>query len=123
MKRRNPRVIDAEATALAGFTDHRSYIKRNKDGDSQTFLFGDDLTQLRRRAFDRSRGFCEMPLRGFTGQRCNRNISWETGELHHRPSLSQGGDDSLEGVLFICRRCHVATHGRITRFGEKHGEQ
>lgn len=117
MKRRNPQLIDREATAAAGFLDPRSYIKRGRDGVDRTFLFGEDMTALRRKVFERCRNHCEMPVNGYsTGIRCNRNIDWATSEMHHSPSLFQGGDDSLEGVLMICRRCHVAAHHRTTRW-------
>lgn len=113
-------LYDKEATKAAGFLDPRSYIKRAKDGENLTFLFGLDMEALRKRVFEHSKGFCQMPVRGFTaGVRCNRNISWETSEMHHSPSLSQGGDDSEDGVLMICRRCHVAAHNRTTRWKER----
>lgn len=111
MKRRKPLTIDYEATAAAGFLDPRSYIRKGK-----TFLFGQDMTELRMRAFERSVGFCEQPLRGVLHSRCQRNISWETMELGHQPSLGQGGDDTLEGVVASCRRCHVTRHGRYPRW-------
>ena len=116
MKRRKPQLLDREATALAGFVDPRSYVKRAKDGEMQSYRFGDDMTILRRRVFERSRGYCEMPISGYTnGIRCQRNIDWETMELDHNPSLAQGGDDSEEGTRAICRRCHVARHNRSVR--------
>jgi len=109
--------FDATATAEAMFTDKRSYCKRAKDGEMLQYRFGDDVTQLRRQAFDRSQGFCESPRSGFNGKRCGTPITWESSEMHHSPSLGQGGDDSLGGVLMICKPCHVASHGRTTRFG------
>jgi hypothetical protein len=120
MKRRKPQMIDREATAAAGFLDKRSYIKRGKDGDNLTFRFGEDMMALRKRKFEESKGFCQMPISGFTaGVRCNRNVSWETAELDHNPSLAQGGDDSLEGTRIICRRCHLSRHNRITKFTKR----
>jgi HNH endonuclease len=117
MKRRKPMLFDREATTAAGFADKRSYIKRSRDGGNRTFLFGDDMTQLRRRVFERSRGYCEMPVNGFTSAvRCQRNIDWETMELDHNPSLAQGGDDTEESTRAICRRCHVARHNRTTKW-------
>lgn len=117
MKRRRPQLIDREATAAASFSDPRSYIKRSKDGETLTFLFGDDMTALRRRKFIESKGLCQMPVRGFTnGSRCNRSVTWETAELDHNPSLAQGGDDSEAGTRIICRRCHIARHNRVTKF-------
>jgi len=107
---------DEAATAAAGFLDPRSYAKRAKDGETQYYRFGQDMHDLRMDAFERSKGYCEMPIHGVTGVRCSRNISWDTFELDHNPSLAQGGDDSLEGVRAICRRCHVARHNRITKF-------
>jgi hypothetical protein len=105
MKRRKPQHIDVEATQAAGFLDPRSYIRRGK-----VFRFGLDMEALRQAVFNRSRGYCEMRIRGMLGHRCNRNISWETFELHHEPSLGQGGCDTLEGTMASCRRCHHARH-------------
>lgn len=117
MRRHHPQRIDKEATAAAGFVDPRSYCRRTRDtGELMTYRFGLDMQALRQKAFERSKGFCEMPLNGTLSHRCNRNVTWETGELHHSPSLANGGDDSIECVLFICRRCHIASHGRTTRF-------
>jgi len=116
MKRRHPNLYDKEATEAAHFDDPRSYIKRSKDGELLTYLFGVDMTALRKAAFERSKGFCEVPIHGFNGHRCNRNVDWETAELHHAPPKSQGGDDSLASVLISCRRCHVAAHNRVTKF-------
>lgn len=85
-----------------------------------TFRFGEDMVALRRHKFEESKGFCQMPVNGFTnGVRCNRNISWETFELDHNPSLAHGGDDSMEGTRAICRRCHVARHNRTTRWTKR----
>ena len=111
MKRRKPGFIDKEATAAAHFLDPRSYCRRGKQ-----YRFGLDLTQLRSDVFLRSRGFCEMRVNGILGHRCQRNIDFSTMEMHHEPPLSQGGDDSLEGCFASCRRCHVARHGRVTRW-------
>jgi hypothetical protein len=123
MKRRKPMFKDEEATKAAGFLDPRSYIKRSRDGGNRTFLFGDDMTQLRRRVFERSRGYCEMPVNGFTSAvRCQRNIDWETFELDHNPSLAQGGDDTEEGTRALCRRCHTMRHNRITKFRRANAE-
>lgn len=139
VKRRKPYLWDKEATAAAGFLDERSYIKRTKDGELRCYRFGEDMTRLRVQAFNRAGGaaeyylvngyrevvlhhdhaYCEMPIRGVTGVRCNRNISWETMELDHNPSLANDGDDSLEGVRAICRRCHICRHNRITKFRQK----
>lgn len=112
-------VIDVEATAAAGFLDPLSYKKRSKSGEILQFLFGLDMAALRHSVFLRSKGFCESPVNGFKGHRCGRNITEETGELHHSPTRAQGGDDSLESTLFICRRCHCAAHGRVTRWSNR----
>jgi len=122
MKRRRPMFKDDAATAAAGFLDENSYVKRAKDGELQYYRFGLDMTALRKLAFERSKGYCEMPVNGYTGGlRCNRNIDWETFELDHNPSLAQGGDDSPEGVRAICRRCHVCRHNRTTKWSKKNG--
>jgi 5-methylcytosine-specific restriction endonuclease McrA len=110
MKRRNPGFIDKEATAASGFLDPLSYIRRGKQ-----YRFGADIGTLRLAVFERSGGYCEMRINGILGHRCQRNISYETMEMHHEPPLSQGGDDSLEGCLGSCRRCHIARHARTIR--------
>lgn len=107
MKRLHPRIFDREATAAAGFADKRSYIRSGKE-----FRFGEDMTRLRQYVFERSRGYCEQRVNGVLGGRCQRNISWETMELDHQPSLAQGGDDTPEGTVASCRRCHCARHNR-----------
>lgn len=120
MKRRKPQLFDRAATEAAGFADPRSYIRRLKDGTGvQTFRFGLDMAELRKMAFERSRGYCEQQINGLLGHRCQRNISWETFELDHQPSLSHGGDDSLEGVVASCARCHVNRHNRVTKWKKR----
>lgn len=139
MKRRKPYLFDHEATAAAGFMDPNSYIKRTKDGELHTFLFGADMTALRVKVFNRAGGaaelftvngrwevlvhkdsaFCEMKIHGVLGHRCNRNVSWQTCELHHEPPKSQGGYDSPESTLLSCHRCQVVRHNRVTRFSQK----
>jgi len=114
MKRLHPTFFDREATAAAGFSDRRSYIRRGK-----RYLFGEDMKHLRAKVFERSKGYCEQRVNGILSGRCERNISWETMELDHQPSLAQGGDDSMEGTVASCRRCHLQRHGRNVRFGEK----
>jgi hypothetical protein len=117
MRRRKPQLFDRAVTEAMHFLDPRSYCRRTKDGSGmQTFRFGEDMAELRKMAFERSRGYCEMPINGLLGHRCQRNISWDSSEMHHQPSLSAGGDDSLEGVLMVCRRCHTERHNRITKF-------
>lgn len=110
MKRAHPQIIDREETDAMKFKDPRSYVRRGK-----TYRFGEDVLDLRTLLFERSKGYCEMITRGYLNARCQRNISWETFEMHHEPPRSQGGDDSLEGVLASCKRCHVSRHGRVIR--------
>jgi hypothetical protein len=101
----------------AGFKDKQSYIRRGKQ-----YRFGIDMGTLRTYVFERSRGYCEMRVNGILGGRCQRNISLETMELHHEPPKSQGGDDSPEGTLASCRRCHVARHGRIIQSDKRRAD-
>ena len=113
--------IDREATAAA-YADGRFKDKKKRSyirPDGRVYRFGVDVEPLRREVFQRSNGFCEMPLRGVLNGLCNRNIFWETFELHHEPPKSRGGDDSPEGTRASCRRCHVQRHGRVLRFGER----
>jgi 5-methylcytosine-specific restriction endonuclease McrA len=110
MKRRQPQFYDRAATELAGFIDPRSYCRRGKE-----FRFGKDMELLRNEAFARSRGFCEMRVGGVLGGFCQRPVTREYCELHHEPPLSQGGDDSIDGVLISCQRCHQVRHNRMIK--------
>jgi 5-methylcytosine-specific restriction endonuclease McrA len=114
VKRRKPGFIDKEATAAACFLDPRSYIRRGKQ-----YRFGEDMKALRILVFTRSNGHCEMRTSGILSPTCQWNIRFETMEMHHEPPLSQGGDDSLEGCLASCRKCHIARHGRTIRKAKK----
>ena len=110
--------VDKEATAAA-YADGRFHDKKKRSyirPDGRIYRFGVDIEPLRRLAFERSKGFCEMRIRGILGGQCQRNISWETMEMHHEPPKSRGGDDSLEGVLASCRRCHISRHGRYPQW-------
>lgn len=77
-------------------------------------------TELRRKAFARSGGFCEeiircpLPECNEDGKcwhtfYCHKPITWHTMELSH---LKHGPrrDDTLEGVIASCRECHARRH-------------
>jgi 5-methylcytosine-specific restriction endonuclease McrA len=107
MNKSSPK-CDREKTAAQKFADPRSWCHR----DGREFLFGQDMSNRRHEVWLRSKGFCEMPIRGVLGGYCNCNISWETFELHHRTSRANGGDEAMENLVASCRRCHVHHHNR-----------
>lgn len=88
-------------------------------GNGRVKLYGADKTDLRRKAFERSGGTCEV-IRNKVQQigykvsawlgRCDAPITWETMELshdRHGPNKS----DTLESVKASCSECHkVGTH-------------
>ena len=107
---------DPDLTAAANLTDKRSYIRP----DGRAVLFGDDMTQLRRRVFDRSGGRCEC-----FGEcmvhivRCPAEINWFTMELSHKIPRSKGRDDRETNVIASCHACHVAYEDWSPRWTKK----
>ena len=97
---------DLPATAMQGFTDKRSYVRL----DGKRFLFGDDLTQLRRSVFDRDKYTCWGDVED--GLRCGRTVTWESGHLHHIHERGKGGDDSAGNLVTLCPDCHARLHVR-----------
>lgn len=110
---------DKEATKRMGFFNPKSYVTFA----GKEFRFGKDMEHMRLRVFERSKGFCEMPLKGdLAKMTCQRNISWETFEMHHEPPRSKGGDDSFENLRASCRRCHQARHARTLHWTKGNAE-
>lgn len=115
---------DKEATKKMGFFNPKSYVTFA----GKEFRKGEDMEHMRLKVFERSKGYCEMPLweplmhnsklMGISVCHgiCQRNISWETFEMHHKIHRSKGGDDSFENLVASCRRCHVSHHGRTLRW-------
>jgi len=114
---------DVERTAAANLTDKRSYIRP----DGRAVLFGDDMTQLRRRVYERSvwRNDYTCECLGECGNhkgRCTVLINWFTMELSHKIPRSKGRDDRETNVIASCHACHVAYedwHPKWTKKGEK----
>ena len=106
---------DKEATKKMSFFNPKSYVTFA----GKEFRKGEDMEHMRLKVFERSKGFCEMPCMAVParfGFSCQRNISWETFEMHHKIHRSKGGDDSFENLVASCRRCHVSHHGRTLRW-------
>lgn len=56
---------------------------------------------IRRQAFWRSKGFCEI---------CIAPITESSGHMHERQHRGKGGEISLDNSIFICPRCHKRAH-------------
>jgi 5-methylcytosine-specific restriction endonuclease McrA len=44
------------------------------------------------------------------GNRCCRYDPWR-GAIHHRKKRSQGGEDTLDNLEYLCGGCHDQEHG------------
>lgn len=64
-----------------------------------------DYRDLVRLVFARAGGICEEA--DAKGKRCNARAD----DPHHVVFRSQGGDDSAENMLALCRVDHAARHG------------
>lgn len=91
--------VDALNTRERGFLDPRSFISR----DGREFLAGEDVSVRRHEVFIRSGGFCER-------NGCNRCITEETFEMHHKKPRSKGGAENANNLLALCGRCHKFFH-------------
>ena len=83
-----------------GFKDARSHVV-TKTG--RVVLRGADKTQLRRDAYERAGGRCELVKSD--GKRCNRFAPWDGighGELVHIVASGRGGSDSLDNCEWSC---------------------
>jgi hypothetical protein len=84
--------IDKEATAARAFTDKKSYVGQriHPETDHQcVYLFGDDVTQVRRRIFDRERGRC---------WNCGAYYGWDWGELRHLEGATRLSMGAIRGA-------------------------
>jgi len=117
---------DIDKTAAAGFVDSRSFVRP----DGREERHGEDMTQLRRRVFERSYAqssifanpdySCEC--KGECGQhegRCWKPINWFTMELSHKIPRSKGRDDRETNVIASCHACHVAYEDWSPRWSKK----
>ena len=95
-----------EQMAEHGFRDPRSRVLW-KTG--RVILRGADMTELRRKVYQRAGGRCEVMRRG---KRCNRFAAWDGfghGELSH-DKHGASRNDTPETVLWSCRECHENRH-------------
>jgi hypothetical protein len=102
---------DRERTAAAyksgEFTDAKKRSHYTLDG--RVFLFGEDKERRRIEIFERDRYRCKLNISGY----CWLVVTLLTGEWHHDPSRSKGGDDSLKGGRTACGPCHRASHVQV----------
>ena len=68
------------------------------------------MTDLRKRVFQRSNGFCEAKLKGCTGY-----TPWLHGHLAHIKSRGAGGADTEANTLWACASCHMRSHNKGIR--------
>jgi hypothetical protein len=64
----------------------------------------------------RAQGSCERCRRSAPFKRASDGSPYL--EVHHRTSLSAGGDDSLENVIALCPNCHREVHHGQAREAE-----
>jgi len=38
-------------------------------------------------------------------------------EVHHKKFKSRGGDDRIENLMAVCRKCHAKEHGIRIKYG------
>ena len=77
-------------------------------------LYGNDIKDLRLKAFIRSGGYCEMQR---DRVRCGWPITFENSELAHIVGRGRGGSDVIDNVLMSCKfrsdgepGCHHLQH-------------
>ncbi len=71
-------------------------------------LAGQEMTELRWAAFERSGGFCEAQVTtGRAVSRCMAPLNWHTFHLAHILHRGKGGEDVLGNVLCKCVACHM----------------
>ncbi len=46
--------------------------------------------------------------------RCQKCGSLENLQIHHKIKRSQLGNGSLDNLVTLCARCHMAEHGQLT---------
>lgn len=92
------------ARAAGRFKDPRSRM----DKKGYAHLEGEDKTELRRKLFVRSMGYCEIVVDS-KGRRCGRFAGWENGQMHHIPGGYEKIDD-LAHVWWACKPCHKSAH-------------
>ena len=65
-------------------------------------LSGPAITELRSQVFNRANGRCHE---------CDDYAGWLVGDMHHVQPRGQGGADTLENCVWLCRACHSNIHG------------
>lgn len=80
--------------------------KQSRVGKTGTVrVVGVDMTELRKQAYLRSNGFCEMKLNA----QCGGYTPWKSGELAHIRTKRNHGD-SISNVKWSCAGCHRISH-------------
>lgn len=84
------------------FTDARSFVSLpdGDDCDSHVFLYGEDWTTQKARAWNRSKGICGI---------CNKTI-WSCADPDHIVKRSKGGSDDIGNLRTVHRECHEKRH-------------
>lgn len=99
---------DKDATTMMGFTDPRSFVGYRIHPETHhacIYLFGDDVTQIRRVIFDREQGIC---------WRCRAYYGWEQGELRHLVGgLGLQRCWCHENLGWGCPACHKTEHVQV----------
>ncbi len=90
-----------QRTVDAGFKDRRSRIGYRPDGSEFWDLCGVDMGIQRNRVILRDRQRC---------QKCGKALTLEECEIHHIRTRGKGGDDQIDNLECICRRCHQKEH-------------
>lgn len=75
-----------------------------------------EAQDLRREVFERAHWTCEA--RHALGTVCSRREVWAGRghlEAHHRLMRSQGGPDTLENLVAVCRTHHAEIHAHPAR--------
>lgn len=99
------RTLQAKRRTLeAAFQDKRSRIGYRPDGSEFWDLCGRDMGIMRNRVFIRDKMICQV---------CGMMLMLSECELHHVRSRGKGGDDQIENLACICRRCHQKAHVQV----------
>jgi hypothetical protein len=96
---------DLQATRLAKFNCPASFIAT----DGRPFLKGSDMSEQRRKVWERCDARCEHLDEAKT-VRCDDLIHWDTFHTHHLRERGKGGSDDLWNLAAYCARHHLEAH-------------
>jgi hypothetical protein len=92
--------------------DRRSFVSLNGN-EPHLFLAGADIIRLRGWAFTKSKGRCQLRLKGCRGT---------AEEMHHKQGGLTGRCDCRHNVCMSCSNCHSVEHNRYPKFGPGRAE-